>query len=141
MDHNFSPEVHHIQCIIFKLYMKAATTLHSYWKRCHTSQRSQRATCCDITGRRDGGGDSEVVENLQHRGQRPGLCLTAERAVLAVLVGQFRQTPPRRPEKGVAQVTSEDPESNTDRRRRRLTGEGLTAPDGCNVWTKHFSPW
>lgn len=41
----------------------------------------------------------EVIEDLQHSGQRPRLGLTAERAVLAILIGQLRQTPPWRPEK------------------------------------------
>lgn len=49
-------------------------------------------------GRRRRGGGLEVIEDLQHSGQRPGLGLTAERAVLAILIGQLRQTLPWRPE-------------------------------------------
>lgn len=39
---------------------------------------------------------SQVMEDLQNGGQGPGLGLTAEGAVLAILIGQLRQTLPGR---------------------------------------------
>lgn len=42
-------------------------------------------------------GHLEVIEDLQHCGQRPGLGFTAEGAVLAVLIGQLWETLPWRP--------------------------------------------
>ena len=50
------------------------------------------------TGRRTHGGHLEVIEDLQHSSQRAGLGLTAEWAILAVLIGQLWQTLPWRPE-------------------------------------------
>lgn len=41
---------------------------------------------------------SEIIEDLQHCGQGPGLGLAAEGAVLAVLIGQLWETLPWRPE-------------------------------------------
>lgn len=41
---------------------------------------------------------SQLVEELQQRGQGPGLALAAEGAVLPVLVGQLWETLPRGPE-------------------------------------------
>lgn len=42
-------------------------------------------------------GVSQLVEDLQERGQGPGLGLTAEGTILAVLIGQLWKTLPRRP--------------------------------------------
>ena len=44
-----------------------------------------------------GAEDSQVVEDLQDGSEGPGLGLTAERAVLAVLIGQLWEPLPRRP--------------------------------------------
>lgn len=51
-----------------------------------------------ITAAWRGRGYLEVVKDLQHSGQRPGLGLTAERAELAIFIGQLRKTLPWRPE-------------------------------------------
>lgn len=49
----------------------------------------------------------QVEEDLQHRGDGPGLRLTAERTVLPVLIGQLREALPWRPEEaGRSPVTS-----------------------------------
>lgn len=40
---------------------------------------------------------SEVKEDFEHGGQRPGLGLAAEGAVLAILIGQLRETLPGGP--------------------------------------------
>ena len=50
-------------------------------------------------------GHLEVIEHLQHGGQRPGLSLTAEGAVLPALIGQLRETLPWRPgERAIVRV-------------------------------------
>lgn len=48
---------------------------------------------------------SEIIEDLQHCGQGPGLGLAAEGAVLAVLIGQLWETLPWRPEREQSAVT------------------------------------
>lgn len=65
---------------------------------CFLSKNSASGSKTASRQEEEGGGGLEVIEDLQHSGQRPGLGLTAERAVLAILIGQLRQTLPWRPE-------------------------------------------
>lgn len=75
------------------------------------------------------------MQDLQHSGHRPGLGLAAERAELAVLIGQFWEALPGRPEETDGRLSD-------DRMRddRRPTDGRLTSPGGCNVATERSSP-